>query len=205
MSSSDIWKIAGIANLLPIFNFLDKSDRDEVARVNKAFQSMVRINKDVFKIVRRLSKKNAMEKYAKEAHTLIYLAFDIASDKEERYSSCYGRETYTPFDTDKTYYLNLRKTVWPKDSRPCGIEFRINRITFLGTKVVEEDIWVYEKHSNKNIYTGKDVGFIIDTLSFVDYTRHYRPSRTYINFFPKYIKSKVKEREKKYLEKKKTH
>lgn len=199
--------ISGIANLRPVFDFLDKSDRDEVAQVNKAFHSMVLINKDVFKIVRKLSKKEAMEKYVRDMNELIALSFDMTSDKEVRFTTRpTGDELLCPFSNDTTYYLNFRKLVWPFDHRPRMVELHIERFTLTGTQVKKEDIWVYEKHINKDRKTGKDVGFIIGNLSFVDYSRKYSPSRYYSNYFPKYIKSKYTkelERHNKKCEKKK--
>ena len=180
--------ISGIANLRPVFDFLDKSDREEVACVNKAFHKMVRVNSDVFKKVRKLSKKEAMETFAQEMNALIHIAFDLSSDREERLTTL---EKDCRFNTDTTHYLNFRKVVFPKhEFHPRMVELHIQRFKLAGTHVKREDIWVYEKHINKNKKTGKDIGFIINNLSFVDYSRKYSPSRYYSNYFPKYIKSK---------------
>jgi hypothetical protein len=181
--------IFGIANLRPVFDFLDKSDREEVACVNKACHKMVCINSDVFKKVRKLPLKEAMQKYAREMSELIALAFDMKSDKEVRFTSQpRDDDLLCPFGNDTTYYLNFRKCVFSTHRRV--VELHIERFKLTGTKVKKEDIWVYEKDINKDIKTGKDTGFIIDNLSFRDYSRRYSPSRYYSNFFPKYIKSK---------------
>jgi hypothetical protein len=180
--------ISGIANLRPVFDFLDKSDREEVACVSKAFHTMVRVNSDVFKKVRKLSKKEAMEAFAHEMNPLIHVAFDLSSDREERLTN---EEKGCRFNTDTTHYVNFRKLVFPKhEFHPRMIELHIQRFKLVGTHVKREDIWVYEKHINKNKKTGKDTGFIINNLSFVDYSRKYSPSRYFSNYFPKYIKSK---------------
>lgn len=194
-------KISGISNLRPVFDFLDKSDRQEVAQVNKAFRSMVLINKDVFKIVRKLSKQEAMETYAREMNALIPTAFDLNSDSEERYTSMRDGNP-CPFGNDTTFYVNFRKLVWAKTGdKPRMIEIHINRHKLMGTRVITEGIWVYEKHINKNLKTGKDTGFIIGNLSFVDYSRKNSPSRYYGNYFPKHIKSQYQKDLEKYNKK----
>lgn len=130
--------------------------------------------------------------FAKEMSPLIGQIFNLQSDEEERYESetIWNLEAMKDQNDGKTYYLNFRKSVFPKrwEGDRRVIEIHIDRYKLIDQdKILYQSIWVYEKI--------RPVGLIIDNLEFTDYSKSTDKASRYSNYFPLLIPDKARLRE----------
>jgi hypothetical protein len=139
--------------------------------------------------------------FAKEMKPLIDQIFDLESDEEQRYdrNSIWNLEAMKNMENDgKTYYQTFRKIVfgkrWEGDKRI--VEIRIERYKLIDQdKVLKQDIWVYEKDMNKNLENGRQLGTVINGLSFSDYCKNTRKASYYSDKFPLFVPNKARLRD----------
>lgn len=139
--------------------------------------------------------------FAKEMKPLIDQIFDLESDEEQRYdsNSVWNLEAMKNMENDgKTYYQTFRKIVFPKrwEGDKRVVEIRIERYKLIDQdKVLKQDIWVYEKDMNKNLENGRQLGIVIDGLSFSDYSKSTCKASYYSDYFPLFVPNKARLRD----------
>lgn len=127
--------------------------------------------------------------FAKEMSPLIGQIFNLQSDEEERYDSktIWNLEAMKDQNDGKTYYLNFRKSVFPKrwegDKRVVEIHIDRYKLIDQDKRILYQSIWVYEKNC--------PIGIVIDNLEFTDYTKSTDKAGRYSYYFPLFIPDKA--------------